>query len=130
MRHTNTFALHILTLDEVGTKTATHDETTFANEQEQEFQADDWNLEDIKTIKTTFNPALKRQKHVVHSRPKFFSKENTFTRISSNSDSSGGKFSQLFNMEKGRVIGGTQSLPHIYNLTINPSIDESIDAWT
>ena len=122
--------MHILTLDEVGTKTATHDETTFANEQEQEFQTDDWNLEDIKTIKTTFNPALKRQKHVVHSRPKFFSKENTFTRSSSNSDSSGGKFSQLLNMEKGRVIGGTQSLPRIYNLTINPSIDESIDAWT
>lgn len=122
--------MHIFTLDEVGTKTATHDETTLADEQEQEFQADDWNLEDIKTMKTTFNPVLKRQKHVVHSRPKSFTKENMFTSISSKTSSSDGKFSRLLNMEKRRGIGGTQSLPRIYNMTINPSIDESTDIWT
>ena len=88
------------------------------------------NLEDIKTVKTTFSPLLKRQKHVVPSRPKSFCKENMLASISSDTNSSGSNFSQLLNMEKGRVIEGTQSLPRIYNLTINPSIDETIDVWT
>lgn len=120
----------IFTADEVVTKTTLHKESAFVDEEEQGVQANDMNLEDIKTIKTTFNPLLKRQKHVVPSRPKSFCKENMLASISSDTNSSGSNFSQLLNMEKGRVIEGTQSLPRIYNLTINPSIDETIDVWT
>lgn len=111
------------TIEEYEIKTVMSDETEFVDEQEQEPQQKCSNSSE--DTKTTSHSPLKRQEHVVYPRPISYSKGNMPTNITNYTS---GIFSGL-SEKKEMVIRGTQSLPRIYNLTINPSLDESTEAW-